>query len=502
MMMTNKIPRHFPEVKISSRQLLPALAAPVLAVALTSCFGGRSSSAGGEVTGVGGSAWAEPTPYGMVLIDRGAYAMGPSKDDSIWDIKANSKGVSVDAFWMDETEITNSKYKQFVFWVRDSIIRERLADPAYGGDETFKIEEDKEGNPIPPYLNWNKAIPWRNPNEDEQRAIESVYRTNPITGRRELDPTQLNYRYEIYNHTAAAQRKNRQKNPLDPEGRVRVYNTDLAEPDELPMISKDTAYFNDDGVIVRETITRPLTGDFDFLNTYIVNVYPDTTCWINDFENAYNEPYTRMYFSHAGYNNYPVVGVSWEQANAFSNWRTDFLRRSLGKDGIYIEPYRLPTEAEWEYAARAGNTESSYPWEETIPYDERGCFYANFKPMDGDYVRDGHVITSPVGTFSANDFGLYDMAGNVSEWTSTAYTESIDKLTSDLNPEYRYDAAKEDPYKMKKKIVRGGSWKDVAHNLRSDLRMWEYQNEQRSYIGFRNVRSQIGFARGTQKKKK
>ena len=98
---------------------------------------------------------------------------------------------SVDAFWMDETEVTNSKYKQFVFWVRDSIIRERLADPAYGGNEEFKIEEDREGNPIKPHLNWNKPIPWRNANEDEQRAIESVYRINPITGVKELDPTQL-----------------------------------------------------------------------------------------------------------------------------------------------------------------------------------------------------------------------------------------------------------------------------------------------------------------------
>lgn len=97
---------------------------------------------------------------------------------------------------------------------------------------------------------------------------------------------------------------------------------------------------------------------------------------------------------------------------------------------------------------------------------------------------------------------FYDMAGNVSEWTSTAYTESVGKLTSDLNPEYRYDAAIEDPYKMKRKIVRGGSWKDVAHNVRSDLRMWEYQNEQRSYIGFRNVRTQIGFAKGQGQKQK
>ena len=80
------------------------------------------------------------------------------------------------------------------------------------------------------------------------------------------------------------------------------------------MISKDTAYINDDGVIVNETITRPLSGYHDFLHTRIVNIYPDETCWVNDFNNAYNEPYMRMYFTHAGYNDYPVVGVSWEQA--------------------------------------------------------------------------------------------------------------------------------------------------------------------------------------------
>lgn len=466
-----------------------------LAVAV-SCASGSRSSMGGEVTGVGGTSWSEPTPYGMVLVSRGSVKMGPSKEDSLWNLKADPRGVSVDAFWMDETEVTNAKYKQFVFWVRDSIIRERLADPAYGGNEDYRIEEDRDGNPITPRLNWTKPIPWRNPNEDELRAIESVYRTNPITGVRELDGEQLNYRYETYNHTEAARRRNR----LDPKRRQ--YNTDKPVPTEVPLVSKDTAYIDDDGEIIRQTITRGLTGDYDFVNTYIVNVYPDTTAWINDFDNAYNEPYVRMYFSHGGYSDYPVVGVSWEQANAFANWRTDFLKRSLGKEGVYIEPFRLPTEAEWEYAARAGNSESAFPWEETLPMDERGCFYANFKPREGDFVRDGHVITSQVGTFKPNDFGLYDMAGNVSEWTSTAYTESIDRLTSDLNPEYRYDAAKEDPYKMKRKIVRGGSWKDAAQNIRSDLRTWEYQNEQRSYIGFRCVRSQIGFARGTKKKSK
>ena len=470
--------------------LITLLAAPMLYACAS-----RTSSAGGEVTGVGGSFWAEPTPYGMVLVDRGSMKEGVSKPDSAWNLLADSRGVSVDAFWMDETEITNGKYKQFVFWVRDSIIRDRLADPAYGGNEDFKIEEDKEGNPIKPHLNWNKPIPWRNPNEDEARAIESVYRTNPITGVKELDDRQMNYRYEIFNHTEAAKRKNR----IDPARRE--YNTDKPLATSLPIISKDTAYINDEGDIVRETITRARESDYDFLNTYIINIYPDTTAWINDFENSYNEPYTRLYFSHGGYTDYPVVGVSWEQANAFCAWRTDFLRRSLGKEGIYIEPYRLPTEAEWEFAARAGVSDNQYPWEGDLTLSEdKGCFYANFKPQEGNYTKDGHVISSKVGTFAPNDFGLYDMAGNVSEWTSTAFTESVSKLTNDLNPEYRYDAAKEDPYKMKRKIVRGGSWKDVAHNIRSDLRMWEYQNEQRSYIGFRCVRSQIGFSKGQKNK--
>ncbi len=478
-------------------RLMKYLPVVLTGVAAVSCATGNNRNAGGEVTGVGAASWSEPVPYGMVLVDRGSIKAGPAESDSAWHLRADARGVSVDGFWMDETEITNSKYKQFVYWVRDSIIRERLADPAYGGNEDYKIEEDREGNPIGPYINWSKPIPWRNPDEDEARAIESMYRVNAVTGVRELDPEQLTYRYEVYNHTEAAKRRNRM-NPAR-----REYNTDLPVPVDVPLITKDTAYINDDGEIVRETITRGLTGDYDFLNTYIVNVYPDTTAWINDFDNAYNEPYVRLYFSHGGYNDYPVVGVSWEQANAFSNWRTDYLRKALGKDGVRIEPYRLPTEAEWEYAARAGKSENKYPWDGDLPMsDDKVCFYANFKPDEGNYVRDGHIITSRVGTYAPNDFGLYDMAGNVSEWTSTAYTESVSRLTSDLNPEYRYDAAVEDPYRMKRKIVRGGSWKDVMHNVRSDLRMWEYQNEQRSYIGFRNVRTHIGFAKGQGGKRK
>ena len=105
-------------------------------VVLASCSGVRKSvnSGGGEVTGVGATTFNEPTPYGMVLIDCGSMKEGPAMRDSLWGLDSTARGVSVDAFWMDENEVTNSKYKQFVYWVRDSIIRERLADPAYGGN--------------------------------------------------------------------------------------------------------------------------------------------------------------------------------------------------------------------------------------------------------------------------------------------------------------------------------------------------------------------------------
>ena len=197
--------------------------------------------------------------------------MGLEKQDSLWGKKTPVKDISVDGFWMDETEVTNSEYKQFVEWVRDSIIRTRLADPAYGGDESYMITEDKNGDPVTPHLDWNKRLP-RKPNEDEQRAFESLYVTNPVTGEKSIDGRQLNYRYEIYDYTSAALRRNR----LNPQ--ERNLNTDITvDPNEVVMISKDTAYVDENGVIHSETINRPLTGPWDFLNTYIAVSYTHLT---------------------------------------------------------------------------------------------------------------------------------------------------------------------------------------------------------------------------------
>ncbi len=464
---------------------------------LSGCFSAKTASVsgkGGEVVGVGGKAFTEPTPYGMVRIDRGYLKMGLEGKDSLWGKQTPVKDISVDGFWMDETEITNSQYKQFVMWVHDSILRTRLADPAYGGDETYMITEDKNGDPIAPHLDWNKRLP-RKPNEDEQRAIESLYAVNPVTGEKLLDYNQMNYKYEVYDYVTAALRRNR----LNPE--ERNLNTDNpVKYDEVVMISKDTAYIDDQGRIVSETINRPLSGPWDFLNTYIVNIFPDTTVWVNDFRNSENETYLRNYFSNAAYNDYPVVGVTWEQANAFCAWRTDYLLKGLGVEARYIQRYRLPTEAEWEYAGR-GKDQSEFPWENKDVVTGNGCFYANFKPDRGNYTKDGNLITSKVGSYSPNSNGLYDMAGNVAEWTSTIFTEAGVDAMNDLNPQLSYNAAKEDPYKLKKKSVRGGSWKDPESYIRSAWRTWEYQNQPRSYIGFRCVRSLANSITGKPQKK-
>ncbi len=471
----------------------------LLILLLTACMGvGTSANAvGGEVTGVKGSSFAEPTPFGMVAVRKGSLKVGLEENDTLWGAEFPKREISVDGFWMDEMEVSNAKYRQFINWVRDSIIRERLADPAYGGDETYKIEEDKEGNPITPYLNWNKSIPWKKANEDEARAIESVYVTHPIDGTKMLDASQMNYRYEIYDYAAAAQRRYR----LNPE--ERDLNTDASHDairNQEVMISKDTAWIDDDGRIQRQTITRPLSGPWDFLNTYIVNVYPDTTCWVNDFQNANNERYMKLYFNNPVYDDYPVVGVTWEQANAFCAWRTNFLLKGLGGMAKQIQRYRLPTEIEWEYAAR-GKSGSAFPWESGEVKSDKNCYYANFKPDRGNYTEDGSLITSRCGIYSANSNGLYDMAGNVAEWTSTVYTEAGVESMSDMNPELKYNAAKEDPYRLKKKSVRGGSWKDPESMIRSAWRSYEYQNQPRSYIGFRCVRSMVNDA-GKQPKQK
>ncbi len=239
----------------------------------------------------------------------------------------------------------------------------------------------------------------------------------------------------------------------------------------------------------------------------------DTLVWRNRL--GYNEVMTNNYLRHPAYAEYPVVGVSWIQAVEFSNWRTDRVnelvleqegittrnaryeiesgetfntetylnaptqtyggndsitrggKRSQGlakkskdstnlyiqrKDGLLMPSYRLPTEAEWEYAAlglvglRNYNVyrgRKKYPWNGQYTRSgkrrSRGDQLANFKQGDGDYggiagwSDDGADITAQVKSYEPNDYGLYDMAGNVAEWVADVYRPIVDDEFNDFN---------------------------------------------------------------------
>jgi gliding motility-associated lipoprotein GldJ len=230
------------------------------------------------------------------------------------------------------------------------------------------------------------------------------------------------------------------------------------------------------------------------------SMYPDTNVWRRDL--AFNDPIAETYFSHPAFNMFPVVGISWHQANEYCKWRTNMINSDLKKNQVSYPSYRLPTEAEWEYAARANLEGEIYTWEGKSLRTHKGQFRANFKRGRGDYAgwqggdgkhyTDGFQITAPVGEFYPNDFGLYNMAGNVAEWTSTAFDENANSFYHDLNPDLRYDAADDDPESFKRKGIRGGSWKDVGYYLQTGTRTYEFQDSTKSYIGFRCALTFLG----------
>ena len=220
--------------------------------------------------------------------------------------------------------------------------------------------------------------------------------------------------------------------------------------------------------------------------TTIESLKPDTTVWSSDFTHHYGDPLLAYYWSHPAFDDYPVVGVSWESAREFARWRTKFLNDYRKEEGLLPFPsFRLPTEAEWEYAARGGRDNVKYPWGNPYTRNSRGCVLANFKPGRGNYVDDGYAYTSPVGVFFPNDFGLYDMSGNVAEWCEDAYIDSYNPVVWDLNPIYRDDS-------NDKKVIRGGSWKDIAFFIEVATRTFEYKDSTRAFIGFRTAMPHLG----------
>lgn len=411
-------------------------------------------------------------PYGMVFMRKGSFLMGANEQSAIFSQPDNNVMVTVHAFWMDETEVTNSEYRQFVHWVRDSIAYMLLIDE---GLEEFKLNPKNPRDEDDYAINWSKKIPWSKrliPDDPVNEALSSLYYEE---GYGSLRTNKLRYGYSWINIEEAAAVKNRfdVTTGVYPAGATARVDTFWVEEDEIRSA----------------TITRPLREPKDLKTNAIICVYPDTAVWVRDFEYSYNDPLLYGYFYMPGYSEYPVVGVTWEQAHAFCHWRTNLLRNQ----GHQIaHQYRLPTEAEWEYAARGGRRAAMYPWGDKYARDSKGCFMANFKPYRGSYHDDTGTATMAVGQFKPNDFGLFDMAGNVAEWTASSYSSISNTHVHDMNPEYPYVARKDDPEILKRKVVKGGSWKDVSYYLQCGVRTYEYQNESRSYIGFRCVRSVIG----------
>lgn len=405
-----------------------------LALAVIAMVYGFSSSAPDEI---------RRGPYkGMVYIPGGTFIMGQSGEDITFSQIAQGRQVTISPFYMDATEVTNAQYKEFVHWVRDSVLVHNY------------MQDYLMQTPSGEYVDWEKlkrSSPWTSsdPVVRERLAPMFYQGENRIFGKDEYDVRVLSYRYEWYDLRAA--------------------------------------------IMGRNDSTKSRA---DFIRRDMIRIYPDTTVWVADFSYAQNEPMVVGYFSHPSFDDYPVVGVSWTQAEAYNHWRTkvfeDQQAQKRPRERVEILPFTLPSEAEWEYAARGGRVGMPYPWGGPSPRNGGGFLMANFKPGRGDYIDDNYEYTAPVKSYYPNDYGLWDMAGNVAEWTSSTFDESASSFVHDLNPTFRYDAAEMDPEVIKRKAVRGGAWKDVGFFLQNSARTYEYQDSSKSYIGFRSISRATG----------
>ena len=305
---------------------------------------------------------------------------------------------------------------------------------------------------------------------------------------------------------------------------------------------------------------------------YWKNNLPDTAVWSKDL--AYNDPYVTSYYRYPGFRYFPVVGVNWRQAVNYCKWRTTVVNLKLAEDAGLLDPvaggddafagaeggdlgssvgtvpgltsgvtlpgYRLPTEAEWEYAAQAligtqwldenQTHRRLYPWDGHAlrnPYGKSmGYFLANFKRGNGDYagiagkLNDGAMITTYIYDYPPNDFGLYNMAGNVNEWVQDVYRPLSFQEMDDLNPARRdatldseegYDGDytfignegayteeewtrvsglqksfnADNPPLKRLRVYKGGSWNDVAYWMSPGTRRYLFEDSATSTIGFR-----------------
>ncbi|MCC9041775.1 gliding motility lipoprotein GldK [Myroides sp. M-43] len=441
---------------------------------MTSCGTGDK---GELMHGVEGKKWMSDKPQGMSLIPGGTFTMGQANEDFLGAQDAPTKTVTIGSFYMDETEISNNQYRKFVEWVKDSVVRTKLAVAAdemgvskeTGGIGAYAFVDAEENlEKMSAYQKYmyenyyslqvsddiysgrrlNKKVPLikdtkRYPDANYVEVMDSLYipASETYNGMTTFDNSKLRFKYSYVDVDAATRDRSNEN-----RGKRNRH-----------------------------------------LKTETLLIYPDTTRWIKEFQYSYNEPMHNDYFWHEAFGDYPVVGVNWNQAKAFAAWRSMYKNNFLkdSKQTIEINEFRLPMESEWEYAARGGLEGAMYPWGGPYATDEKGCFMANFKPTRYDYAADGALYTASVRSYPPNGYNLYNMAGNVAEWTSTTYDPSSYSHMSALKPRNR-------PSDSPLKVVRGGSWRDPAYFLQVSTRDSEYADSARSYVGFRTVQSVSG----------
>lgn len=426
-------------------------------------FAGCGKGGQGELVGVYNKKFKNNrVPLGMVYIPPGRTLIGMSEEDMNNSHSSPSRMTSFSAFYMDQTEISNAEYRQFVNWVRDSVAISSLGPS--GAAAFYKPLPGGEalGASTQQDIDWRKvgkgSSLWTTRAGGLGNQLNDMYYSgaDALPGRREIDIRKLRYSYSRLNLDLAAKGRNDPSKNRKDFIESYVDNPDPNNPNEFPSVS----------------------------------VYPDTMVWKVDYSYSQNDPMVKTYFNHPGYDDYPVVGVTWEQATAFCVWRTRFYESVAASRKLPLNSrpeYQLPSDAQFEYAARGGNIKTKYPWGGPYIRNTKGCMQANFKVGRGNYSDDGGQYTVNVRSYFPNDYGLYNMAGNVAEWTLTSYNQSAAPMMPDFNPTFTYVARPTDSKYLKRKVVRGGSWKDVGFFLQNGVATYEYQDQARSYIGFRCV---------------
>jgi gliding motility-associated lipoprotein GldK len=450
----------------------------LLAVLVSFLYSCGGSSDKGQLVGVKGKSWHPEKPFGMTLIPGGAFIMGKSDDDLANVQDAPTKTVTVRSFYMDETEISNSEYRQFVYWVRDSIVRTKLAIAAdeLGAAPDADGKSSKKGGSINDYAfldaDTTKMSVYDKYMYDNYYSMGSG--DDPYAGRKLNKKVELKWNTGQYPDANYTEVMDSMYIPVE-----EAYNG-------LRTIDVNKLEFRYSWMDIQAAAKAKVGKRKEFIRKEKQKIYPDTTVWIKDFAYSYNEPMHNDYFWHQAYADYPVVGVTWKQAKAFCAWRTLYHNAERKRRHVEnVNTYRLPTEAEWEYAARGGIESGTYPWGGPYAKNDRGCFLANFKPVRGDYAADQALYTVEVDAYEPNDYNLYNMAGNVSEWTDSAYDPTAYEFVSTMNPNVS-------DQKNMRKVIRGGSWKDVAYFLQVSTRDFEYADSARSYIGFRTIQDYMG----------